>query len=617
MSYTKFLLHYNSYISKSYIFKTKIISTVFILFIILNNINIFAATNSTKTTKTTTTSKSNTAEIFETNDRFHPEVGLNGAVATQEELASKIGLEILKNGGNAIDAAVAIGYAMSVTLPRAGNIGGGGFMTIWSHKQQKAYVINYRETAPKKIDLDKIKSMSHEEFINSYYASGIPGTVAGFNLAVEKFGTMKLKELLKPAIKLAEDGFNIHETQMQGLNYAKDKLFSNKEAKEIFFKKTRETKGSNYYIPYKLGERLKQKDLAETLKLIAKYGNKGFYEGKTADLIIKAMSKHDNGKGLITKQDLKNYKAKLVEPLISNYKNYKIIAPPPPSSGGIVINQILKILERLDIEQYNYNSADYYHLLIESFNLSYLDRNYKLGDPNYIEINQNKLLSDNYIKQLASKINTKTHTSSDLIDQQSKQWREGKNTTHYVVIDKDLNVVSNTYTLNTSYGTGRIIPGAGFFINNELDDFTLALGQANAYGLIQGKNNIIEPGKQPLSSMTPIIILDQYNIPYIATGSPGGSRILTTISQIILNSISNNLNISASVAAPRIHSQLWPDILFYEQGISPDTLEKLKNMGHTLKETSSMGSAQSLQYKKPYFLATSDPRRAGAMALAY
>lgn len=557
--------------------------------------------------------------IYETNQLFHPEEGLNGAVATQEQNATRVGIDILQNGGNAVDAAVAIGYTLAVTLPRAGNLGGGGFMTIWLNKEQKAYVINYRERAPANINLEKIIHMPRSEFINSYYASGVPGTVAGLNLAANKFGTKKLENLIRPAIELAEHGFNLNITQVNGRNFAQEKISTDPEARKIFFKKKskpvdKKTETIDKLEPYSLNEKFTQEDLANTLKLISKFDNDGFYKGETADKILSEFNK----KGVkLEKSDLENYQAEIVEPVSTTYKDYTIYAPPPPSSGGVTLAEILNILEILDISKIPFNSANYYHYLTESFNLAYLDKNYQFGDPKFIQNNIDKFLSKEYAKSLAKKINKKYHTPSEKIDTNKITVNEGTNTTHYVVIDKNKNIVSNTYTLNSSFGNGKIVPGTGFFMNNELDDFTIKLGEANTYGLIQGKSNLIEPYKQPLSSMTPVIILDPDKNPYLATGSPGGSRIITTVSQVILNSLSNNFNINTAVSIPRIHSQLWPDILYYEQGISPDTIAILTSMGHKTELTQAMGSAQTLAQDDIYYKAVADPRRAGAKAITY
>lgn len=548
--------------------------------------------------------------IFETEQRSHPKVGSNGAVATQEQYATDVGINILKQGGNAIDAAVAIGYALAVTLPRAGNLGGGGFMTIWVNKDKKSYIVNYRETAPGKINIDSIKSLDKDEFVYSYKASGVPGTVAGMSLALSKFGSMSLKDVIAPAIKLAKDGFNITETHLESLKFAKERLIKDPEASKIFYKSTPELK----YADYKLGEKLIQEDLANTLQLISDTGPESFYNGKIAHSIIEEMQRQN---GIINKKDLINYKAEIVEPVISTYKNYKIIAPPPPSSGGVTLAQILKLAEKINIERIKPNNGEYYHYLTEIFNYSFHDRNYALGDPRFVDNNIAELLSDTYLDTIAKNIKDNKHTPSKNIDSNNKNWSEGDNTTHYVVIDKDLNIVSNTYTLNYSFGTGKIIPGTGFFMNNELDDFTINLDKPNAYGLIQGEKNLLAPAKQPLSSMTPIIVLDSDNNPVLATGSPGGSRIITTVAQVLLNNLVYNYNISSSVNMPRIHSQLWPDKIFYEDGVSSDTIKVLNKMGHITEKTNAMGSAQTIAYNQGYFMSIADSRRAGAKAISY
>lgn len=355
--------------------------------------------------------------IYETNQLFHPEEGLNGAVATQEQNATRVGIDILQNGGNAVDAAVAIGYTLAVTLPRAGNLGGGGFMTIWLNKEQKAYVINYRERAPANINLEKIIHMPRSEFINSYYASGVPGTVAGLNLAANKFGTKKLENLIRPAIELAEHGFNLNITQVNGRNFAQEKISTDPEARKIFFKKKskpvdKKTETIDKLEPYSLNEKFTQEDLANTLKLISKFDNDGFYKGETADKILSEFNK----KGVkLEKSDLENYQAEIVEPVSTTYKDYTIYAPPPPSSGGVTLAEILNILEILDISKIPFNSANYYHYLTESFNLAYLDKNYQFGDPKFIQNNIDKFLSKEYAKSLAKKINKKYHAPLMLV----------------------------------------------------------------------------------------------------------------------------------------------------------------------------------------------------------
>ena len=560
------------------------------------------------------------SSIYATKQRFHAEVGTHGAVATQESHATQVGLDILKNGGNAIDAAVAVGYALAVTLPRAGNLGGGGFMTIWLNKEQKAYVINYRETAPGNINIKEIEQIVNTDkanFLYGFKSAGVPGTVAGLNLAASKFGDVgktNLAKLINPAIKLAEKGFKLNYANIASINSSKKYLQADKEANRIFFEQ-------NSFIPasptknifsHNLNQNFKQADLGKTLRLIAKNGDTGFYQGKTADLIVDAMNKSG---GYISKQDLTKYKAKLVEPIVVNYKKYKIITPPPPASG-IVLAEQLNILANIDnkIAKFNNNSASYFHYLSEVMNLSYKDRNFEFGDPDFIKIDINKFLSNEYAKTLADKITDKHFKPTMPVKTYG-----GKNTTHFVVIDKDLNVVSNTYTLNTEFGTNKIVPGTGFFMNNELDDFAVVLDKPNVYGLIQGEKNAIAPYKQPLSSMTPIIVLDKENVPFLATGSPGGSQITTTVLQVFLNMANYNYDLATSISTPRIHSQLWPDVLYYEDGVSSDSIEKLNSMGHVTEKIKAIGSAQSIHYDKnnQLFYGTADPRRAGATALAY
>ncbi len=552
--------------------------------------------------------------LFETMQRYHPEVGRHGAVATQESNATKVGIDILKHGGNAIDAAVAIGYALAVTLPQAGNLGGGGIMTIWNNKEKKAYIINYREKAPSNININHIQALyktKKNDFIYSHQAAGVPGTVAGLNLAATTFGTKKISELIQPAIDLANNGFEIKIGYINSLKFSESRLKSDPEVSKIFFA------DKNIY---NLNYKIKQKDLAHTLMLISEYGNKGFYEGETADRIVKAMG---HNAGYMTHQDLQNYQAQFIKPIEISYNNNTIYAPPPPSAGGILLAQQLNIIKILATSTQQHktdcfkenNSALYFHCLAEIMNITYKDRNQYLGDPNFISVDLKKLTSQDYINTLVKQINTSVHTKHI----NNTYIKEGTNTTHFVVIDKDLNVVSNTYTLNTSFGNHKIIPGTGFFMNNELDDFTILTDNPNVYGLTQGDNNLIAPKKQPLSSMTPIIVIDNKNIPLLATGTPGGSRIPTTILQVLLNTINYNQDIATAISSPRIHSQFSPDVLYYEDGISKDTLDKLVTMGHQIEKIPAMGSVQTVYYDKNthYFYSASDSRRAGALAKAY
>ena len=486
-------------------------------------------------------------------------------------------------------------------------------------KKKQAYNINYREKAPgninDKIFLNNKGDVDTDILANSYKSVGIPGTVYGLNLAYEKFGSgnLTLENLLSPAIKLAENGYEISYANADALYYAKDRLNKDPYTKNIFFKDGQILQA---------GDLLKQKDLANTLKRISKNGTKEFYTGKTAELLIKASNKNQ---GLLKINDLINYKAEISEPVKSSYKKYKILSSPLPSSGGITLIEILNILENLNFSNIGINSAEYIHYLVEAMNFAFYDRNYNLGDPLYVkDINKivDKIISKKHAKEIFEKIKPNKHIKSQDIDKNYKNIKEGVNTTHYVIIDKDGNMVSNTYSLNYSFGIAKAVPGAGFLLNNVVDDFTIKANQPNAYGLIQDEENLVGSNKQPLSSMAPTIVLDEYDRPILATGSPGGSRIITTVLQVILNYLEYHYNIATAVASPRIHSQLWPDKVLYEEGISQDTINILEKMGHHLEKFRAMGSAQSASVEtnindnSMFLFATADPRREGSDALA-
>lgn len=547
---------------------------------------------------------------FEVNERFHPITAKHGIVGSQETLASLVGRGILMRGGNAIDAAVATGFALAVTLPRAGNIGGGGFMVIWLAKEKKAIAIDYRETAPKaaskdmfldangKVDLDKL--------IDSYQGVAVPGTVSGLASVLKRYGTMSLSQVLKPSIALARDGLTVTRGLAEMIHEHRARLLKDPESKRIFFKKD----GSEY----KVGEVFKQTDLAHSLSLIAKKGPAAFYHGEIAQKLVAAMKEKG---GLIRLSDLKNYKTDFLKPVTGSFHDYKIISMPPPSSGGVTLIEILNILEPFPLEKYGLNSSSYIHLIAEACNLAYNDRNSLLGDPDFVDVPVNQLTSKAYAKTLRKKLNLKKHTPAIDISTIKPSTQEGHNTTHFVVVDKNGNIVTNTYTLNYNFGSAHIAPGTGFLLNNEMADFTAKPGAPNPFGLIEGEKNAIAPGKHPLSSMTPTIVLNPQGQAFLATGSPGGSQIITTVLQIILNVIVHDLNIATAVSAPRVHSQLWPDVLFVEQGISPDTLQMLIAKGHTIKLINSMGSAQTIAIRDKARRGAADPRRIGAAAFGY
>ncbi|ACD30767.1 gamma-glutamyltransferase [Francisella tularensis] len=539
-----------------------------------------------------------------------PVTATHGMVSSQEALASKVGLDILKQGGNAVDAAVAVGFALAVTLPRAGNLAGGGFMIIHLQDGNKNIAINYREKAPAKASRDMFLNdkgdIDYAKVSGSYSASGIPGTVAGLIDAQQKYGKLKLSQVIEPAIKLAEDGIPVSYDLHQSLVTAKPWLQKSPDAMKIFYKKD----GS----AYEVGEILKQPELANSLKLIAKQGKKAFYEGEIAHKIADSMAK--NG-GLITLQDLKNYNIEEMKPVKGTYRGYTIYSMPPPSSGGVILIELLNILENFPLSDYGNNSAKTINLMSNAMSYAYNDRNSDLGDPDFVKMDLAKFLSKKYTKQIAQKITTDKHIPSKDISTIDPDDHEKLQTTHFSIIDKDGNMVSNTYTLNYSYGSGIVVPGTGIFLNNEMDDFAAKVGEANVFGLVQGEANTVAPNKRPLSSMTPTIVLDKDGKPFLATGSPGGSRIITTTLQVILNIIDFNMNLQAAVNNPRIHSQLWPEEIGVEQGISVDTINLLKKMGNTVTPYAAMGAAESVMSDGQYVYGAADPRRASALAIGY
>ncbi|MCF6775374.1 gamma-glutamyltransferase [Thiotrichales bacterium 19X7-9] len=545
--------------------------------------------------------------VQESPERFHPIESNYGMVATQESLATDVGVKILNQGGNAVDAAVAVGFALAVTMPKAGNLGGGGFMLIWLNDKKKAIAINYREKAPmaatKDMFLDKNGNVDEDLISGTYKASGVPGTVKGLVLAEKKYGKLSLKEVIQPAIDLAENGFEVSYPMAESLSDAKDWLFGHPETRKIFLNKNNQ--------PYKAGQWLIQKQLAETLKRIRDTNGDDFYTGKTAKILVKDMKA--NG-GLITLADLKSYHAEELEPVKGTYKGYKIYSMPPPSSGGVTLIELLNILEGFNLEKFGLNSAESIHLMTEAESYAYNDRNSDLGDPDFVHNPVEHLVSKSYADSIRKQINYDKHVPSSKISDVKVIDNESNQTTQFSVVDHDGNMVSNTYTLNYSYGNGIIAKDLGFFLNNEMDDFTAKVGVANSFGLVQGKANSIEPGKRPLSSMTPTIIITKDNQPFLATGSPGGSRIITTTLQVILNMITHHLNLQSAVNAPRVHSQLWPDQIQIEQGISPDTIKILEEMGHQVVLDAAMGSANSVSYQDDMFYGARDPRRAGALA---
>lgn len=550
-----------------------------------------------------------TTAIFGSQDIFHPVYATNGMVSTQEALATRIGLDVLQNGGNAIDAGVAIGFALAVTLPRAGNLGGGGFMIIHRADSDETVALDFRETAPaaafRDMYLDEDGNAVAERSRFTYQAVGVPGSVAGLALAAERYGTMPLAELMAPAIDLAENGITVTPDLANSLAGIGDRLSKWPESARIFYKED----GGNY----QPGETLVQADLAESLRLIAEHGPSAFYEGEIAQKIVADMEAND---GLVTLEDLQNYQPVIREPVRGNYRGYDIVSMPPPSSGGIHVVQILNMLEHYPIGQLGHNSASTIHRMAEAMKLAYADRSEYLGDTDFVEVPVNGLISKDYAAELVQQIDVTRARPASEIKPNNPIPFEGNDTTHYSVMDRDGNVVSTTYTINFSYGTGIVAAGTGILLNNEMDDFSAKPGVPNAYGLIGGDANAVEPGKRPLSSMTPTIVMQDGEVRLI-TGSPGGARIITTVLQVIMNVIDHDMNIAEASAASRIHHQWLPDELRVEKGLSPDTVALLKALGHEVKVLDAMGSTQSIMRLPSGLYGASDPRRPDALTLGY
>ncbi|WP_372964031.1 gamma-glutamyltransferase [Marinobacter sp.] len=560
-------------------------------------------------TLSTTTSHASNPAILE-GERFHPAQGNHGMVASSHTLATEIALNVLKSGGNAIDAAVTAGFALAVTQPRSGNIGGGGFLLYAPGNGEPPEAIDYRETAPasatETMFQDSEGNAVNELSRFSHKAAGVPGTVAGLAVALERHGTLSLSEALAPAIQLARDGFVVPRRFSEGLEQAAERLQRWPATNATFYKENG--------LPPQPGDVFRQPDLAATLQRISDQGTKGFYEGETARLIVDEMQRHD---GLITLNDLKNYRPVIRQPVHGTYRNHDIYSMSPPSSGGVHIVQILNILEGYPIGEMGHNSASTIHHMAEAMKLAYADRSQYLGDTDYVDVPLKGLTSKVYGQALRKNINPdKARPSLDIRHGEPTAW-ESPETTHFSVVDRWGNAVSNTYTINFSYGSGITVAGAGFLLNNEMDDFSAKPGTPNAYGLIGGEANKIEPGKRMLSSMSPTIVRkDGRN--FLVTGSPGGSRIITTTLQVVMNVIDHNMNIQTAVNAPRIHHQWLPDEIRIEQGISPDTIKLLEARGHKIKTSTAMGAIQSIMIGKDGTLyGGADPRRSTSSAMGY
>ena len=535
----------------------------------------------------------------------HPEVGLEGMVVTQHYLASEVGKEILNKGGNAYDATIAVAFALAVVLPRAGNIGGGGFTVLYNSSDESFQSLDYREKAPlaasKNMYLDKNGDVISNLSTLGYKAIAVPGTVDGMWELHKRYGSMDWKELILPSIKLAKEGFKVSPLMADTLNRNYKSLSKFSETKKIFFQEN----------PVKFNSLLIQKDLAKTLEKISNNGRNGFYKGDVAQKIVADMKRND---GLITFDDLENYKSKWRKPLIRKYKNFEIITMPPPSSGGLHLIQMLNILENFDLKSMKHNSPSYVLLLNEVMKYAYADRSQYLGDPDYVDVPVNKLISKDYAENISKKITIDSVTQSDDIKAGMYIDLESDETTHFSIADKYGNLVSTTYTLNSSFGSKVVIAKTGILMNNEMDDFSSAPGVPNQFGLLGGKFNEIQPSKRPLSSMTPTIIFKN-NSPFLIMGSPGGSRIITAVLQNFLNIAEFEMNLADSINKPRVHQQWYPDLLFLEKGFDELHAERITELGQKVYFMNPGTALESIMIKNNYFYGYGDTRRPDSKAI--
>ena len=531
--------------------------------------------------------------------------GNQSMVSTQHFLATQVGVDILEKGGNAYDASVAIGFALAVVLPRAGNIGGGGFMVIYDSNDKNNYSIDYREKAPllstTNMYLDENGTVIDNKSTLGYLASGVPGTVAGLWSVHQRFGSMRWGELIEPAIKLAEDGFEITPYMADMLIKYNEKLSAFDETNKVF---------QTYYPDFDK-KILKQPDLANTLKIIAKEGRDGFYKGEIAKKIADDMQ---NNGGIISEKDLEQYQPVWRNPLISSYKDIKIVTMPPPSSGGIHVIQMLNVLENFDLRKLGHNSKEYINVLSEVMKYAYADRSKHLGDPDFYDVPINKLSSHEYAYEISQNIKIGSVTPSMKINPGFFNDKESIETTHFSVVDEKGNVVSSTYTLNSSFGSGVVIKDTGILMNNEMDDFSISPGVPNQFGLLGAEANEIKPHKRPLSSMTPTIAFKNNDL-FFTTGSPGGAKIITAVLQSILNIVEFEMNVAEANNAKRIHHQWQPDKIQIEFDLTEDKKNWLLNAGYNIEIIEPATNLQLIMKKNNTYYGYGDFRRPDSFAL--
>ena len=526
-------------------------------------------------------------------------------VVAADPVAARVGMEILKKGGNAMDAAVAVGFALAVTYPGAGNIGGGGFMVI-RFANGDVRTLDYREAAPsaasRDMFLDKNGNFIEQKSTRGHLASGVPGSVAGMMYIHRRYGKLPRAQVLKPAIDLAEKGFHLHYRLADDFERMIPEFSKYRSSKKAFTKNGK---------PYKEGDMFRQKDLAKTLRRIKDKGRDGFYKGETAKLIVAEMKR---GGGLITMKDLEDYGCVVREPIRVTYRGYEIISMGPSSSGGVALVEMLNVLEGYDLERYGWNSSKTVHWMTEAMRRAYADRAEFLGDPDFVKVPVEWLTSKKYAVQLRSSIDTGKATPSDKVTHGVPPPAEKDHTTHYSIVDKFGNCVSVTTTLNDSFGSKLVVTGAGFLLNDEMDDFSAKPGVPNVYGLTGSSANAIAPNKRMLSSMTPTIVLKD-NKPFMVIGTPGGSTIMTTVLQVIVNVIDFHMTIQEAVDAPRVHHQWLPDRIMYEErGLSADAVENLRKMGHAVRmRENTTGLAEGILFdrERGLLLGATDPRGYG------
>ena len=541
--------------------------------------------------------------IFRYSDRVHPDIADSNMVVSQNQIATEVGYQILEQGGNAVDAATAIGFALAVTLPRAGNLGGGGFMLIYDSSTKKVSTIDYRSAAPKKAKSEMFLNKNGGVIRYGYIVTAVPGTVAGLIKAHEEHGNLSLQEVIEPSIDLASKGFRVTYDLFQALNFGKVSLLEDATSKTKFYDSDQNTLPTDSL--------LIQPDLAKTLRLISTKGKDGFYKGKTAELISQASK--TNG-GLITQKDLASYEAKERTALRTSYRGYQVVTMPPTASGGLVLLQTLNILENFNLREQGHNSADAIHLLSESMKRGYADRTRYHGDPDYFPVPIDQLINKDYSKERALSIDLNSVTpSSEIFPGKIIVVDESPDTTHFSVIDSEGNAVSNTYTLGSSFGSGVTVPGGGFLLNNQMRNFSHSYGKSERISLSTSPANRLQPGKRMISTQTPTIVFDPQGNLFMILGSPGGGRIPNIVAQVISNVIDHDMGYAEAVMAPRINQRLGGK-LELETGFSRDTIQLLTLKGHKPTSAPSMGSVQAIFIDKPFIYGVADTRRPGAAA---